>query len=306
MTLLEDASAMQLMKLSLIDQGAWFTNSIMTFTLLTSLASVGLGVGAIEISLLMPVAILCYLIFERQRFGHQHAVEPSLVPQSLIVYALCTFLTFCHTGSTRQQFIVRIYVQHESDLRVEQLEQEKERLDYERLFALQIGNGNVNDGCCQFQQDQPQGQTTLRSASRSGPGAGLALNEGRGIGVPFGLSSASSSGFSEPELTGLGAAPASLTKPRVSAGCSSRARWLTPSHRPLPRLGDAGERSVASDDARSDQNAPSVASDSTTSTARSTAQLLSKERKEALSRTLDSVSITFPPEHKIQGSSPCV
>ena len=302
----EDPVALQLMKLALIDQGAWFTNSITTFTLLTALASVAFGVGANVIALFMPVAIISYLMFERKRFRHQYAIEPSLLPQSVVVYALCTLLTFCVTGSTRQQFIVRIYAQHERELRVEQLEQEKERLDYERLFALQIGNGNVNDGCCQFQQDQPQGQTTLRSASRSGPGAGLALNEGRGIGVPFGLSSASSSGFSDPELTGLGAAPASLTKPRVSAGCSSRARWLTPSHRPLPRLGDAGERSVASDDARSDQNAPSVASDSTTSTARSTAQLLSKERKEALSRTLDSVGVTFPPEHKIQGSSPCV
>ena len=41
--------------------------------------------------------------------------------QSLIVYGLCTILTFCHTGSTRQQFILRIYVQHERNLRVEQV-----------------------------------------------------------------------------------------------------------------------------------------------------------------------------------------
>ena len=121
----EDAAAMQLMQLSLVDQGAWFTTSITTYTLLFSLASVTFGVGAFTFVLGMPAAIFFYLLFERKRFGHQYGIEPSLVPQSLIVYAICTILTFWIKGSTRQQFLVRIYVQHERDARVEQLEQRR-------------------------------------------------------------------------------------------------------------------------------------------------------------------------------------
>lgn len=318
LSLAEDASAMQIMKLSLVDQGAWFSNAIMIFTMLTSLASVSLGVGAIEITLFMPVAILGYMVFERKRFWHKYAIEPSLVPQSLVVYALCTFLTFCHTGSTRQQFLVRIYVQHERDLRVEQLEREKERLDYERLFALQKtesgvpknASDNGNDGHDQDQRgtgsdsdwsalataavvgQQPQAQS-LRSASRGDQGGGLAFN-GRRIGVPFSLSShASSSGVSEPELIALGAAPATLTNPQVSAGCGGRARSLM--LRQPPSLGHTCELNDAGDEARSHQNASSVASDATSS---SSPHILSEERDQALKRTLDSVGIAFAPRHE--------
>ena len=157
----EDAAAMQLMQLSLVDQGAWFTTSITTYTLLFSLASVTFGVGAFTFVLGMPAAIFFYLLFERKRFGHQYGIEPSLVPQSLIVYAICTILTFWIKGSTRQQFLVRIYVQHERDARVEQLEQEKERLDYERRFALQNPHGAL----------PPRGATLLQ------PPRGATLHE---------------------------------------------------------------------------------------------------------------------------------
>ena len=305
-TLLEDASAMQLMKLSLIDQGAWFTNSIMTFTLLTSLASVGLGVGAIEISLLMPVAILCYLIFERQRFGHQYAVEPSLVPQSLIVYALCTFLTFCHTGSTRQQFIVRIYVQHESDLRVEQLEQEKERLDYERLFALQNRKSgapkNESDNSSEAHEqpaaesdsgglesdEVPRPAQPARLGSRTDQLGGLVLSRRR-LNVPFSLSSASSAGTSEPELTAFGEAYSSRNTPQVSAGCSSRAGSFM--------QGRLRARSTPFPN----QNAPS--SDSSGSVDPEAGPVLSEERNQALNQALDFIGVGFPPARSRAGSS---
>ena len=170
--LTEDAAAMKLMQLSLVDQGAWFTSSIMTFTLFTSLASVTFGMGGFQVALLTPVAISCYLLFERKRFGHQYGIEPSLVPQSVIVYALCTILTFCHTGSTRQQFILRIYVQHERGLRVEQLEQEKERLDYERRFALRQSQEGA--------QQRDASSNSGSSAQQTGQRGGLPLNEGHG------------------------------------------------------------------------------------------------------------------------------
>jgi hypothetical protein len=225
----EDADAMRLMQLSLVDQGAWFTNAIMIFTLFTSLASVTFGVGAFPMLLLTPVAIAAYLLFERKRFGRQYGIEPSLVPQAVIVYALCSILTFCHTGSTRQQFILRIYVSHERDLRVEQLEQEKERLDYERRFALrqQTQEGAQQKDSSTNSEGRGVG---ISFAQQPRQGGGLALNEGRGAGgFFFGFSSAASSSgaVSEPELASLGrGARASLTAPQVAASCGGRARQL--------------------------------------------------------------------------------
>ena len=271
----EDVAAMQLMQLSLFDQGAWFTSSIMTFTLMTSLASVTFGVGAFAISLLMPVAIICYLLFERKRVMHQYGIEPMLVPQSLVVYALCTILTFCHTGSTRQQFLVRIYVQHERDLRVEQLEQEKERLDYERRFALRSTDGAPRDGSANGQDGHGTGSAKDRWQSTS-----------------------------EPELDSLGAALPQLgvSPSRGSpsafphAGCSSRSRCLMPGRGSPAQRGHARELSDADDEAMSHEFAPSVASDSTC-TSDSTfkaGSFVSEERNQALSRTLDSLGIELP------------
>jgi len=256
-----DAEAFQLMKLSLVDQGAWFTNNAMTFTLLTSLASVTFGVGAIAISLFLPVGIIFYLFFERKRFRHQYEIEPSLVLQSLIVYAICAILTFCISGSTRQQFILRIYVQHERDLRVEQLEREKERLDYERVFALRnisttdapgdnLGSGHEHD-----REDDG------RVAACSEPGGGSALDQVCRVRTRlegFGSSAASTiSGVSEPELALGAAAATSSTKPRVATGCSARATQLMQSHDLPPRLGYARECSRPGDETESHQTAPS-------------------------------------------------
>ena len=151
--------------LSLVDQGAWFAISTVTFTMMTSLACVTFGVGAIAISLLMPVGIIFYNFFERKRFWHQFGIEPPLLLQSLIVYALCTILTFCHTGSTRQQFILRIYVQHERNTRVEQLEQEKERLEYERRFALRTAGLHSATNEPLTAEVAAAGATTLHNAT---------------------------------------------------------------------------------------------------------------------------------------------
>ena len=68
------------------------------------------------------------------------------------------------------------------------------------------------------------------------------MNQGRGIGLRLGglgSSAASSSGVSEPELAGLGAAHASSTNTKVAAGCNGRARWLMQSHILPPSLGQA-------------------------------------------------------------------
>ena len=116
-----------------------------------------------------------------------------------------------------------------------------------------------------------------------------------GVGLPF--SSASSSGISEPELTALAAArppPTPLTNPQVASGCSGgraarlmHSRGLPPNLYGLPKRREIVDAGV---ETRSHQNAPSVASDSS-----SCGQILSEERKQALLRTLDSVGIVLPP-----------
>ena len=307
--LTEDAAATKAMQLSLVDQGAWFTNAIMTFTLFTSLASVTFGVGAFPITLLTPVAISCYLLFERKRFGHQYGIEPSLVPQAMIVYAWTTILTFCHTGSTRQQFILRIYVQHERDLRVEQLEQEKERLDYERRFALRHRQeGALQRGASSSSEGRGVG---ISSAQQVKQGGGLASNEGRGAGnslarsLAFSSAASSSGVVSEPELASTGTARgrgarASLTTPRVAASCSDRARQL------MQGDGSAGQDPApAGEEARPDRKSPllsmdawmaqhapsSSASDDSTIYTVESGNLLSDERTQALQRTVESVRI---------------
>ena len=238
--LMEDAAAMKLMQLSLIDQGAWFTSCTMTFTLFTSIASVTFGVGAYPVTLLTPVAISCYLLFERKRFGHQYGIEPSLVPQAIIVYALCTILTFCLTGSTRQQFILRIYVQHERDLRVEQLEQEKERLDYERRFAL-------------VERHSREGAQQSDTSSAS---------EGRGVGISFvqqelprkaprRVCKASTASTGSRNLSSLASEP-ELSSLAQRQGGSADGGW--PPRRPCPRgncaLASSSKGSAASSGSR--------------------------------------------------------
>lgn len=272
-SLAEDAAAMQLMKLSLVDQGAWFSMNIVTFTLLTALAGVTFGVGAVAITLIMPVAISFYLYFERIRFDHQYGIVPSLVPQSVIVYALCTILAFCHAGSTRKHFIVRIYIQHERDLRVEQLEREKERLDYERRFALQTRSDSgrrLGESCDAGSSESsscvsevPHFALDLTTCCGA-QGESFASNEGRGLARPVGLAPTSNSTTSEPELTSIcWHAIATMEAP------SERSSW-----------GAAME-------------AASVASDSSVATFK-TGDFISEEREQALVRTLNSVGIEFP------------
>jgi len=47
----------------------------------------------------------------------------------VFVYVLNAMLCYVHNSSSRQQFIVAIYAQNERDVRDEQLQREKERLD---------------------------------------------------------------------------------------------------------------------------------------------------------------------------------
>jgi hypothetical protein len=64
----------------------------------------------------------------------------------VMVYVLNAMLCFVHNSNSRQQFIVAIYAQNERDVRVEQLQREKERLDYERKFAQQEADKATGSG----------------------------------------------------------------------------------------------------------------------------------------------------------------
>ena len=103
-------------------------------------------------------------------------------------------------------------------------------------------------------------QFAIDLMQRGAQGGGLTLNEGRGNGRQFAPSSALSSGTSEPELSSIQwHAIATMEAPseRTSLGAAIKV--------------------------------PSVASDS------SLGDVMSKEREQALVRTLDSVGIVFPP-----------
>ena len=253
-SLLVEASAE---KVSLAHDAAWFSATVVLFNLLVSTFGVSFGVGPIPLALFSPVPLIVFMIYESKRLVYVYDIESSQLPkvgifpaQTILIYSLCTVLTFFHASNNRQQYIVRIFVQHELDLRVQQLEQEKERLDYERQFALQMlqtstqcghsdGGWTSDDinGVGDQRDESHQHARPVQSAPCCDHGGSPSNKGGR---RHFrNLNIASSSGISEPELASVyssaalpGSAPLSPpgAQSRVSCGCASRASQLMPSH----------------------------------------------------------------------------
>jgi len=87
------------------------------------------------ISLLFTALYTGYLaVVMERKYG---SLPAAAIPGCLLVYLISLYIAHLLQSSSRQQFLVRIYAQHERDTRIEQLVSEKERLDYERAIAVQ-------------------------------------------------------------------------------------------------------------------------------------------------------------------------
>ena len=120
------------------DGALWHLATVATFLILFSTVSTGLGAGAIPLAIFIAFPTCLYVLYATAWMEHHHGYPLPLTSPALVLYLLSMVLTYVHGSSSRQQYIVRVYVQHERDRRVEQLQNEKERLDYERQFALHV------------------------------------------------------------------------------------------------------------------------------------------------------------------------
>ena len=96
------------------------------------------GVGSLSLVLFVTLHACLFTYYfvvhtERLLGSTSHA----LVPMVIMTVAVNVVFAFMYESHAREQYIVRIYAAHEKDMRVTQLQEEKERLDYERRFAIQ-------------------------------------------------------------------------------------------------------------------------------------------------------------------------
>lgn len=114
----------------------WCLSTITILLSFLSLGATSLGVGPLPLALFLPIPMALFINFNYVWFSRYYNTTLDLVTPSMVIYLLTVLITYVHNKSTRREFLVRIYAQHEKDVRVEQLQREKERLDYERRFAL--------------------------------------------------------------------------------------------------------------------------------------------------------------------------
>ena len=114
----------------------WGLSTIVIFLLLLSLGATSLGLGPLPFALFVPIPASMYITFNYSWYLYAYSASIDLVGPAVLLGSLALVLTYVHNKSARQEFLVRIYTRNEKDRRVEQLQEEKERLDYERRFAL--------------------------------------------------------------------------------------------------------------------------------------------------------------------------
>ena len=130
------SAALQRPVAAVAQNALWCLSTITILLSLLSLGATSLGVGPLPLALFLPIPAALYINFNYVWFIRYYNMTLDLVTTSMIIYLVTILLTYVHNNSTRREFLVRIYAQHEKDIRVEQLQREKERLDYERRFAL--------------------------------------------------------------------------------------------------------------------------------------------------------------------------
>ena len=111
-----------------------------------------LGVVLFVPSLLPSLVLLASisatnLMRARYMWEFHHAVDlaSSLFVFHAVVLVVFALIAYAQGSALRQQFLVRLQLQQAKDARIEQLDAEKQRLDYERAFALKRAGMSTND-----------------------------------------------------------------------------------------------------------------------------------------------------------------
>lgn len=319
---------------ALVGSGAWFASTCTVVCLTCSTAFISTGLGAIPIIIFLPLPMVILGLFERSRLNHAYGVAPNMWGQAFVVYFVCSILAYFQTANSRRQYLVRIYVQFEQAMRVEQLEAEKDRLDYERRFALQKSRGppesqleaganlreDGNQVCSGSIKETPGGMSRKANPPTDAVCSGIdpsngSLPRGRALSL---CSSSAGSFISEPELGVLpngGTSDCPKDESRVLAGCTSRSKMALRSslrntsrpassthqeHLSLDDL-ELGVHSASDECGYSAVKAQSICSDAShdasndASFTSSVGPRFSEERENALSHTLDSMGILDRP-----------
>ena len=186
------------------ESAAWYVSTIVILLFVLSTSATSLGVGTFPLALFLPIPSGVFLAFNYEWFEHFYGFRPDLLSPTLAVYFVSTILTYAHNSNARQEFIVRIYVQSERDARVEQLQREKERLDYERQFALRsIEHSPTRRRRAHFDgDDKPPGSEGSGEGGEEGgegaPQSGCASDDGQSRSARTEITTAS-----EPELMSM-------------------------------------------------------------------------------------------------------
>ena len=94
------------------------------------------GVSVIPYTFVSATALGLFVGLDAAKFYGKYRFVSLVLPQVTgILWILNIFAYHLQSSGARQQFISAIYVQYEREVRVEQLQREKERLNYERQFA---------------------------------------------------------------------------------------------------------------------------------------------------------------------------
>lgn len=143
------------------DSVTWFIVTVMALFMLVSMVGTALGLSLIPLALLELLCLLAYGAYLALWFRHSVGGRPSaLLPGLAMCYIVSLVFACVVQWSARQSFIVRIYSQHQRDVRIEQLSAEKERLEYERAMAVAKHD---RGGAC------PAGAPHLRPADAAQP-----------------------------------------------------------------------------------------------------------------------------------------
>lgn len=313
---------------AIAQEGAWFSSTIAVLSLACSTAGISVGAGAIPIISFLPLPMIALTFYENGRLNKEYGVIASVWAQTLPVFFVCAILTWFQTTISRQHYMMRIYKHFQRELRVEQLLNEKERLDYERRFALQCtGQLQKSDGKVSEGDDQnfeggfdPSPGTTLHGQAPPTFCLDIGADPSNRMprsGMRSSLSSSGTSVSSDPELRALPCAemrPPAANEPPVSAECYTRAVRLmnvsatprparelelcAPRTNPMPLLtqGDTSEceldlRRELGDGSECQSDAASQSHASHSDSLSTAGPGFSTEREIALSCTLDSIGI---------------
>jgi len=175
--------------------GMWYVVTIVLFLTVINTVFIGLGVGALQCAVQACVVIIANTAYMYVWFERTVGIVPSMSISlsGLSVYVLSIVVSSTHIFNSRRQFVIQLYIQHERDVRIEQLQREKERLDYERQFAVKAMESKRRDpsrpyvcefDMCEFDRDAAHAADYIvRLAHVQWEGVEEGVEEGVGIGT---------------------------------------------------------------------------------------------------------------------------